>query len=217
MTKDLCDNFESLADGTARRGETEHPWKKTRMPPPGQILLGSRHSRDQVPVATIPVHRYGNSPDELTTGHYREPQDYLNLKVGDGGEGPNPWGVKRKVDAVTGTCSDRHLREKLNDSYLRRVLANEIEVVPFNFMHSQRAGQWASLSPAAAYPTPPKLTDLYGLQAACTARGSFVKRTVSCNAQGKDPKPSFKVHHSRSSTNMLKLPKDMQGRWSTER
>lgn len=218
MTKELCDNFENWEDGPARRSETEHPWKKTRMIPSGQ-LLGNRQSGDKVPVATIPVHSQGNknSTEELS-GHYRKMQDYLNLKVGDGGslsEGPTHWGVKRKVDAITGSdhC-DRHLRDKPNDSCLRRVIANEIEVgqlVPFNFMHSQR-GQWALPSPAA-YPTTPKLNDLYGLQA-CTARG-FLKRTLSCNAV-KDPK-SFKDRHSRSSTNMLKLPKDMQGRWSSER
>lgn len=214
MTKDLCDNFQRSGDGPAR---TElHPWKKTRMTPFGQILGSSRQSRDKAPFAIIPVHQQGNYSAENMAAAGHTTNDYLELKVGC--EVPNRWGVKRKVDAVIGTYndhSDRHLREKGNDSYLRRVLSNELEVgqlVPFNFMR----GQWASPPPtgAEAYPTPPKLNDLYGLQA-CSARG-FFKRSVPCHA-GKDPKSSFKVHLTRATTNMLKLPKDMQGRWSSER
>jgi hypothetical protein len=159
-------------------------------------------------MATIPVSRHGDSPDG--SGHgCKGPLKYLDLKVGDVdglySEGSTRWGVKRKVDAVTELTHtysehcDRHLRDKLNDLYLRRVLASNSEVsfVPFNFMQSQR-GQWASTSPPPlAYPTPPKLGDLYGLQV-CSARGVSLKRPVSCINGLKDPKP-FKIHQSRSS------------------
>jgi hypothetical protein len=225
VTKDLCDNFESWADGPVRRSEAEHPWKKTRMIPSGRIL-GTRQGAADAPMATIPVSRHGDSPDGSSHG-CKGPLKYLDLKVGDVdglySEGSTRWGVKRKVDAVTELTHtysehcDRHLRDKLNDLYLRRVLASNSEVsfVPFNFMQSQR-GQWASTSPPPlAYPTPPKLGDLYGLQV-CSARGAGLKRPASCINGVKDPKP-FKIHQSRSSTNMLKLPKDMQGRWSSER
>ena len=223
MTKDLCDNFESWADGPVRRGEAlEHPWKKTRMTPTGH-MLGTREGAAEAPMATIPVSRHGESPEG--SSHGCKTRNYLDLKVGDANglysEGSTRWGGKQKVDAVTselthtyGDHRDRHLRDKMNDLYLRRVLANdkEVSLVPFNFLPSQR-GQWALPSPLA-HPMPPKLGDLYVPQAS-TARG-VLKRPVSCINGVKDPKP-FKIHQSRCSTNMLKLPKDMQGRWSSER
>ena len=221
MTKNLCDKFDSWADvGQIRRSEAEHPWKKTRMTPSGHIL-GTRHAATEVPTATIPVSRHGGCPEG--SSHGCKTQNYLDLKVGDADglyyEGSNRWGVKRKVDALselthtyTEHC-DRLLRDKMNDLYLRRVLANnsEVSLVPFNFMQSQRV-PWASPSPPA-YPIPPKTVgELCGSEV-CSARGVGTKRLESSN---KDPK-SFKIHQNRSSMNMLKLPKDMQGRWSSER
>uniref|UniRef100_A0A7I4E381 PTC1-like winged helix-turn-helix domain-containing protein n=1 Tax=Physcomitrium patens TaxID=3218 RepID=A0A7I4E381_PHYPA len=219
VTRDLCENFESWVDAPIR-AEVEHPWKKARMTPCGQIL-GSRQSRDDAPIATIPVCRNGEAPED--TGYcLNVTQNYMDLKGSERvSEGSTRWGVKRKVDAVDGLTAhaysdhaNRHLRDKLNDFYLRSVLANENEagIVPFNFMQSLR-GQWTVPSPSpSAYPTPAKTMDLYGLQA--STAGGILKRTQSCHAS-KDPK-TLKTHHSRS-TNMLKLPKDMQGRWSSER
>lgn len=77
MTRDLCENFESWVDAPIR-AEVEHPWKKARMTPCGQIL-GSRQSRDDAPIATIPVCRNGEAPED--TGYcLNVTQNYMDLK-----------------------------------------------------------------------------------------------------------------------------------------
>jgi hypothetical protein len=118
-------------------------------------------------MATIPVSRHGDSPDGSSHG-CKGPLKYLDLKVGDVdglySEGSTRWGVKQKVDAVselTHTYSehcDRHLRDKLKDLYLRRVLASnsEVSLVPFNFMPSQERTVGIAITIAVGISNPSK-------------------------------------------------------------
>lgn len=229
VTQDLCNNFGKWVEGSTQATERvkQNQCKKTRMAPKDQILPGMMIPvQEQINCATVNlVHPHHIEPSRHggSQCHVFLSEHYGDLKRSEVvGEGSLQWGFKKKakssgmnrevnmpkVQDMTGVSGE--LRGKIHDLYKRRVLSSddEVNIIPYDFMQSIR-GPWA-----ASLPSTPSSNDFYTMRAS-TSRG--LKRALSSNILSLKEKPKKQLPPNRSPVNMLKLPKDMQGRWSTER
>lgn len=229
VTQDLCNNFGKCIEGSTQATERvqQNQCKKTRMAPNDRILPGMMIPvQKQINCATVNlVHPHHIEPSQHggSLCHVFLSEQHGDLKRSEVvSEGSLQWGLKKKVTSsgmsrevhmskvqdMTGVSGE--LRGGIHDLYKQRVLSSddEVNVIPYDFMQSTR-GPWA-----ASLPSTPSSNDFYTMRAS-TSRG--LKRALSSNILSLREKPKKQLPPNRSPVNMLKLPKDMQGRWSTER
>lgn len=229
VTRDLCNNFEKWVEGSTQDTERveQNQCKKTRMAPKDLIHPGMMIPvQEQLDCATVNlVHPHHIEPSQhgQSLCHVFISEKHGDLKRSEVvNEGSLQWGFKKKVNSsgmngefdmskvqdMTGVSGERS--RKIHDLYKRRVLSSddEVNLIPYNFMQSNR-GPWT-----ASLPSTPSSNDFYTMRQS-PSRG--LKRALSSNILSLKEKPKKQLASNRSPVNMLKLPKDMQGRWSTER